>query len=99
MENNYYPIVVQVLPGDDYSVYAYFTDGTIHLFDVKPLIREGGVFSRIADASFFSGMLTVLNDTVAWDLSGCYDPKSCIDIDPFTVYEAPVVGDPLLETV
>ena len=99
MENNYYPIVVQVLPGDDYSVYAYFTDGTIHLFDVKPLIREGGVFSRIADASFFSGMLTVLNDTVAWDLSGCYDPKSCIDIDPFTVYEAPAVEDPLLETV
>lgn len=32
---------------------------------------------------------------LAWDPSGQYDPTNCIDIDPFAVYEAPVVADPL----
>ena len=38
---------------------------------------------------------TVLNDTVAWDVSGRYDPATCIDLDPFTVYAAERVSDPL----
>lgn len=36
-----------------------------------------------------------MNDTVAWDLSGCFDPSECIDIDPFTIAESEVVSDPL----
>jgi len=28
-----------------------------------------------------------MNGTLAWDLSGNRDESSCIDIDPFTVYE------------
>ncbi|HEZ7990476.1 MAG TPA: hypothetical protein RWO66_05895 [Ruminococcus sp.] len=39
--------------------------------------------------------LTVMNDTVAWDLSGCFDSSECIDIDPFTIAECEVVSDPL----
>lgn len=95
MEEKYFPVIVQALAGPDYTVYAYFTDGTIHLFDVKPLIQEGGVFERLTQGEFFTENLTVLNSTVAWDLSGCYDPARCIDIDPFTVYESEKVEDPL----
>ncbi len=29
MEERYFPVVVQALAGSDYTVYAYFTDGTI----------------------------------------------------------------------
>ena len=36
-----------------------------------------------------------MNDTVAWDLSGCFDSSECIDIDPFTIAECEVVSDPL----
>lgn len=91
----YYPEVVQAIAGPEHSVYAYFSDGRITQYDVKPLIDEGGVFKRLADDEFFSGALTVLNGTVAWDVSGKFDPANCIDIDPFTVYEAQCVADPL----
>ena len=36
-DESFSPEVVQAVAGDDYTVYAYFTDGTIHLFDMKPL--------------------------------------------------------------
>ncbi|MEE8716641.1 MAG: DUF2442 domain-containing protein [Coriobacteriales bacterium] len=91
----YIPSVVQAIAGPDRTVYAYFTDGSIHQFDMKPLIRKGGVFKRLEDDRFFSEALTVLNDTVAWDLSGMFDPRTCIDIDPVSVYASPAVRDPL----
>lgn len=50
---------------------------------MKESIAGGRVFERLADDSFFEEALTVLNDTVAWDVSGHYDPITCIDIDPF----------------
>ncbi len=43
-EEEYFPEVVQAVPGENYTVYAYFSDGTIHRFDMKPLINTGGVF-------------------------------------------------------
>lgn len=96
--SEYYPEVVQAVPGEGRRVYAWFTDGSIHLFDVAPLIEVGGVFARLEDEGFFRERLTVLNGTVAWDVSGSFDPTSCIDIDPFTVYGGESVRDPL-ETV
>lgn len=95
MTAEYNPEVVQAVAGPDRTVYAYFSDGTITQYDAKPLIEKGGVFERLRDDSFFTGALTVLNGTVAWDVSGRFDPTTCIDIDPYTVYEAKRVSDPL----
>ncbi len=92
---SYYPTVIQAVPGEGRKVYAYFTDGSIKLYDMQPHIDKGGVFAPLADEVFFTERLTVLNDTIAWDISGNYDPTTCIDIDPFTVYQAPAVSDPL----
>lgn len=95
----YLPEVVQAIPGEDRTVYAYFADGTVHRFGVKPLIAEGGVFEKLKDDAFFTERLTVMNHAVAWDVSGDRDPYSCIDLDPCVVYEcAPVVEDPLCVT-
>jgi hypothetical protein len=91
----YVPAVVQAVAGPNRTVYVYFTDGTVHQLDVKPLIQKGGVFERLEDDRFFAETLTVLNDTVAWDVSGTFDPCTCIDVDPLSVYAAPVVRDPL----
>ena len=94
----YIPDVIQAVAGDDYQVYAYFSDGSIHLFDAKPLIARGGVFAQLADEDFFCDRLTVLNQTVAWDLSGNLDPTCCVDIDPIELYETtPLVSDPLVD--
>ncbi|MCD7753900.1 MAG: DUF2442 domain-containing protein [Clostridiales bacterium] len=97
MEDSYFPAVVQAIPGSGRTVYAYFTDGSIRQYDMQPHIDRGGVFAPLADETFFTERLTVLNDTIAWDVSGHYDPSSCIDIDPFTVYQGKPVSDPLEE--
>ena len=40
------PEVIQAVPGPDYTIYAYFNDGTVHHFDMRPLIEKhtGSVF-------------------------------------------------------
>lgn len=93
--SDYIPTVVQALAGPRRTVYSYFSDGRITRYDVQPLIEKGGVFTRLEDDDFFRNALTVLNDTAAWDVSGTYDPETCIDIDPCTLYEAQRVKDPL----
>lgn len=89
----YMPQVVQAIPADDYRVYAYFSDGSIRLADIKPLISKGGVFAPLADEANFRDSLTVLNHAVAWDLSGTRNAAQCIDIDPFTMYETACIVD------
>jgi hypothetical protein len=99
INERYFPEVVQAVPGENKTVYAYFTDGSIHLYDVMPLIQRGGVFAQLEDERFFTERLTVLNGTVAWDVSGTFDPTTCIDIDPFEVYQSIAVPDPLEEVI
>ena len=64
--SEYFPEVVQAIPGQGRTVYAYFTDGTIRLYDAAGQIAQGGVFARLEDEGFFRDRLTVLNGTVAW---------------------------------
>jgi hypothetical protein len=64
--------------------------------DVKPLIASGGVFTPLSDPELFRERLTILNDTVAWDIAGNRDASECVDLDPFQIFEtAPIVEDPL----
>lgn len=94
------PKVLQAVAGENHTVYAYFHDGTVRLFDASPLLERGGVFIPLRDENFFRSRLTVLNDTVAWDVDGNRDPCTCIDLDPCELYEScPVVDDPLGEAV
>ena len=75
------------------QVYAYMNDGSVRKFDVKPLIKKGGVFKKIEDKEIFKNTLTVLNGTVAWDIAGNRNRYKCIDIDPMTIFKSPVVPD------
>lgn len=95
MQEELFPVVVQAIAGESFTVYAYMLDGTVRKIDMLPLIQSGGVFEQLKNPDFFRNALTVLNDTVAWDLSGNYDPADCIDLDPFMVAECEVVSDPL----
>lgn len=91
----FFPEVLQVVPTDDFKVYAYMNDGSIHLYDAKPMIERGGVFSPLADIKTFKEKITVIGYTIAWDLEGNRDEYKCIDIDPFLVFNSPKVEDPL----
>ena len=91
----FWPEVLQVVPTKDHQVYAYFNDGSVRLFDVKPLIKTGTVFEPLSDIDFFRSRATVINHTVAWDTTGDRDPRRCIDLDPFVIFEQDAVPDPL----
>jgi hypothetical protein len=89
------PQVLQVIPTDNFEVYAYLNDGSVRLYNVKPLLKENTVFEQLMDIELFKKKLTVINNTIAWDIGGNRDPYKCIDIDPFTIFEKPPVSDPL----
>lgn len=94
--NEIIPKVIQAVAGEGYSVYAYFSDGTVRLFDASDLVNKGGVFEPMQDVEFFRERLTVMNDTVAWDIAGNRDVYACVDVDPCVIYDTcPVVADPL----
>lgn len=86
--------VMQVVPTDDYKVYIYFEDGKIKLFNASELIKKG-VFQQLQDVELFKNSCTVLNDTLAWDLIGKFDPYNCLDLDPEELYNScPDVKEP-----
>lgn len=83
---DYFPVVVQVIPLDNYHVQVFFDNGKIVEYDATNLL-QGEVFKPLQDIQTFKDTCTVLNDTLAWDVSGKRDPSDCIDIDPFTLYD------------
>lgn len=94
---SYMPEVKKVLPAENFEVYAYFTDGSIKLFDCKPILdnaAEGSVFYPLKDEKYFYETLDCLNGTVAWDVAGNHNAAKCVDIDPFLVYDSPWALDP-----
>jgi len=91
----FWPEVLQVVPTDDYGVYAYFNDGSIHYYDVKPLIKPNTVFEVLQNINIFKSKITILNDTVAWDIKGNRSERDCIDIDVFKIFNSKETEDPL----
>jgi hypothetical protein len=90
----FYPEVYQAVAGDDYTVYAYMNDGSMRLYNAKPLIEKGGIFKPLKDKQTFRERLTVINGTIAWDLQGTRDASQCIDVDPLDIYSSsPLVDD------
>lgn len=87
----YFPVVVQVVPKDDYKVHVYFDDGKIVEYDMSSELT--GVFEPLKDIDVFMRSCTVLNDTLAFDLKGNYDSSECLDIDVFTLYELEAINN------
>ncbi len=78
--------VIQVIPYEDYKVYVYFEDGKIVCYDAKPLLDKK-VFEPLRNVEIFMNTCTILNDTLAWDVSGDRDVSKCLDIDSDMLYE------------
>ena len=86
-----YPEIVQVVPREDYSVLIYFEDGKVTCYDVSSLL-DRGVFKLLKDKDFFMNRCMILNDTLAWDVTGDRDVSKCIDIAPETLYLSTAVN-------
>lgn len=84
--------VVQVVPCDDYKIYVYFEDGKIVCYDAKSLLDKK-VFAPLNNLEFFINACTILNDTLAWDVSGDRDETKCLDIDPEMLYQLEQVAE------
>ena len=89
---DYFPAVIQVVPQDDYTVYVYFDDGKIVLYDISPKLNKD-LFKPLSEIDIFKNTCTILNGTLAWDLEGNRDVSKCIDIDVFTLYELPCIRE------
>ncbi len=81
------PSIYQVAPQDDFTVNVYFDDGRVKVFDAKPVIGKGGIFSCLGNKDFFKSRCVVLSHTLAWDVAGGYNAMECIDIFPDVIYE------------
>ena len=76
--DEYFPTVVQVVPLDNFHVQVEY-DASADL--------QTELFAPLKEIEAFKEACTVMNGTLAWDLSGNRDEANCIDIDPFTLYE------------
>ena len=90
--NEYFPTVVQVIPLDNFHVQVFFDDGKIVDYDVTDDLKAE-IFAPLREIEKFKDACTVMNGTLAWDISGEWDETNCIDIDPFTLYEMEAVND------
>ncbi|MBD5474046.1 MAG: DUF2442 domain-containing protein [Lachnospiraceae bacterium] len=86
------PKVVQVVPTEEHTVYVYFEDGKIVCYDVKPLL-EKELFAVLREVENFKRICTIMNDTLAWDISENRDNTACIDIAPDTLYALEAVKE------
>ena len=75
-----YPVVVNVIPQEDYSVIITFENGEIRKFDVKPYIC-GNWYGKLNDVDIFKTVRPCGN-TIEWE-----DGQ---DIAPHELYELSV---------
>ena len=84
-----YHDVVSVRCRDDFELDLTFDDGKSGIFDCKPIIAKGGVFSRLRDPEVFKrARVNRELGVVTWDDE--------VDIAPETVYSQ-ATGSPLPE--
>ena len=81
------PKLYQVYPREDYTVVLFYDNGEIRLYGCGWIKTKTGVFEQIKEMPIFRELCTVMNGTLAWDISGERDPYNCIDICPDTVYQ------------
>ena len=48
----YMPKVLQAIAGEDFTLYLYFSDGSVRLYDAKPILERGGAQRRKQSAQW-----------------------------------------------
>ena len=75
---------VKVEPLDDYKLRLFFSNGEIKIYDVKPLLENGGeITDLLKDKKRFS-TVKMVNRTAVWNFTG--RKSDDIDICPEVLY-------------
>lgn len=84
------PRLVSVRPERERSLLVAFEDGEARRFDVAPLIKDGTVFSFLADGDAFSRAYIDEDGSIAWDRDPAVDSRAVwsnkVDLSPETCY-------------
>lgn len=72
------PKVAEAKPLPDYKVKVRFDNGEEGIFDAKPYLNAGPVFTKLKDISYFNGVKAI-HGVVSW-----YDE---VDFSPTMVFE------------
>jgi hypothetical protein len=84
------PKLFQVIPQDDVTVTLFYDNGEIKRYDCNRVRLESGVLEQKKKLSRFKELCTIMNGTLAWDISEKRDSYNCIDLCPDTVYQKSV---------
>lgn len=84
------PNLYQVLPTNDYNVYLYYDNGEIKQYDCSFILDNEKLYNKIININDFKRLCTIMNKTLAFDISENFDPYNCIDFCPDTVYNESV---------
>ncbi len=80
------PVLYQVLPTNDYKVYLYYDNGEIKLYDCSFILENERLYKKIQQIEDFKRLCTIMNRTLAFDISEKLDLCNCIDFCPDTIY-------------
>ena len=89
---DYIPVVIKVIPQDNFHVHVTFDNGKVIVYDVTKDLQTK-LFKPLRDIKVFKETCTIMNDTLAWDITGSSDTGNCIDIDLFTLYEMECISE------
>lgn len=79
--------ILYVSPGEGNRVYCFCADGLWRIWDASAILQTSAMQDQVrSNPDFFRSAMTVINETLAWDISGDKDPSECIDVDPNEIY-------------
>lgn len=65
--------IVSVQPGRDFTLLLEFDSGERRIYDCKPMIETGALFSAFADFENFKRVYLDESNNVAWDIDPAVD--------------------------
>ncbi|MGN0558492.1 MAG: DUF2442 domain-containing protein [Acutalibacteraceae bacterium] len=82
--------IVDVKPNPDFTLLLAFDNNEKRIYDVKPLLEKGGVFTALSDYDCFSRVYLDDCSCVAWDIDPDIDSNvvwnNKIDLCPDSCY-------------
>lgn len=82
--------ILSVTPNTDFTLSLVFDNGEKRVFDVKPILEKGGIFTTFRDYNNFSRVYLDDCNTVSWDIDPNVDSNvvwnNKVDISPDSCY-------------
>lgn len=82
--------VVSAEPNENFTITLSFDNGEVRLYDMKPLLKAGTVFEKIAEYKNFKRVYIDEQQCVSWDIDPNVDSNKVwnnkLDISPESCY-------------